>query len=98
MGISKKNKGLCIALASLAIMITAMTGCGSNQDTQGSQGSGNQVEGFAKQRKITLTVEIFAEDLDFWQKKSQEDAFKKALPNVTLDIQSVKDSDELLKT
>lgn len=79
-----------------------LAGCGSNQDaqqSQGSQGSGNQVESASpSNEQITLSVEIFAEDLDYWQKKSQEDAFKKALPNVKLDIQSVKDSTELLKT
>ncbi len=78
MGISKKNKGLCIALASLAIMITAMTGCGSSPDTQGSQGSGNQVEGSSPSNEnVTLSVEIFAEDLDFWQTKAKKMPLKK---------------------
>lgn len=102
MGVAKKFKGICIALASLTITATVLAGCGSNQDaqqSQGSQGSGNQVESASPSKEqITLSVEIFAEDLDYWQKKSQEEAFKKALPNVKLDIQSVKDSTELLKT
>lgn len=50
------------------------------------------------EEKVKLTVAVFAEELDFWQQKIAEPSFAAALPNVTVDLQSFANADELTKT
>lgn len=101
MSITNTKKGIGMALVSLSLISAALTGCGAQKSEPSPAESGSKAAATPvvekKKENVTLSVGIFAEDLDFWQKKSQEEAFKKALPNVTLDIQSYKDSGELLK-
>lgn len=45
--------------------------------------------------KVTLSVGLLAEDLDFFQAHMNDASFKKMLPNVTIDFQQSKDTGEM---
>lgn len=49
-------------------------------------------------KPVTVSISLFAEDLDFFQDQMTNATFKKMLPNVTLDFQTYKDSEEAIKT
>ncbi len=97
---SKKRIGL--VLSGILSVTIVLTGCGSNTSGSGSPTpkSSNSPSETSSQsnEKVTLSVAVLAEDLDYWKTTSQSDSFKKLLPNVTLDLQSFKDVDSLYKS
>lgn len=89
--LEKKGIGL-ILLGILSIMIV-LTGCGKGANApQPSDAASN---GTNSNEKVTLSVAVLAEDLDYWKEMSNSDSYKKLLPNVTLDLQSFKDAASL---
>ena len=49
-------------------------------------------------KQVTVSISIFVEDLDFFKTQIENPLFKKMLPNVTLDIQTYKNSEDNVKT
>lgn len=105
-----KKSVLSRALSLMLILVFTVTaaglaGCGAqqaapdaskaNQEAQTAQESAKAQE--EKAGPVTLSVGLLAEDLDFFQAKTKEDSFKNALPNVTIDFQQYKDTEEMIK-
>jgi raffinose/stachyose/melibiose transport system substrate-binding protein len=86
------KKGIGLVLAGILSIMIVLTGCGSGSNSTNSNVSSNS------NGKVTLSVAVLAEDLDYWKQTSQSDSFKKLLPNVTLDLQSFKDVESLYKS
>lgn len=90
-----------IFILAFAAATVGLAGCGFRQATPENSKTQTKMDGAKASEQasgpVTLSVGILAEDLDFFQAKTGEDAFKKALPKVTIDFQQYKNTEEMIK-
>lgn len=100
-----KKKWYTGMVVSTILLTTVLSACGQNannsntgiSNTNASESPATSDKGSSNE-KVKLTVAVFAEELDFWQQKIADPSFATALPNVTVDLQSFANADELTKT
>ncbi|MFC5471176.1 ABC transporter substrate-binding protein [Cohnella suwonensis] len=105
-----KKKWLSGTVLSTVLLTTVLTACGQNDNNSNAGASSGAVaspsasasaspsDSGSSGEKVKLTVAVFAEELDFWQQQIAAPSFAAALPNVTVDLQSFANADELTKT
>jgi raffinose/stachyose/melibiose transport system substrate-binding protein len=96
--VSSRAISLVLGMA-FAVTSIGLSGCGAQETTSSSSEATQTTQETAKAsgEPVTLQVGLLAEDLDFFQQKITEDSFKKQLPNVTVDFQQYKDTEEMIK-
>lgn len=86
---------ISIFILVLAVLIVGLTGCipgiGTIEVFHASRNISEASE------RVSVSVGLLAEDLDFFQAKSREESFIELLPNVEIDFQQYKDSEEMIK-